>query len=126
MVLEKLNIKAKPIQIGFYYKRTAITITEEILRENSTHTMESWIDFLEKAVYDYKKGIEKHGTDYIFRQLDQIFEDVKKQEGFNLEQMLIWCTNIFCATQLGYLKNDDDNGLLIMNETEFGDMTIEK
>ncbi len=89
-------------KMGFFYKRNSIQITENV---------EEFIKPFEENIEWFKKEVEKDGTDWAFEQMEILTENFNEMSEKNKG---IWCMNIYHLTKCGYLKSDNNNGLLYM------------
>jgi len=102
-------------KIYFFYKNDYVSIEDDNLG-----LIKNLIEIFEKATDGYINAIKSDGSpDFYLKQLDE-WRNYGKS-GLN-RNMTLWMANIYILTKLGYIKNDDANGLLYNFERSEGDI----
>ena len=91
-------------QIGFWYKNQGIVYTAGLDKITSLY---------DSLIPSYEQDIKNDGgPEFYFSQLDEIKTTVSPNGHFPDNNDILWSMNIYILTKLGYIKNDNENGLL--------------
>lgn len=97
----------KLAQVGFFYKGAGITITD-------TSEINFMIQVYQNAIPAYQKAIleDKSEIDYLLEQNQYVIDNYLDKDIQPPQQdATIFMMNIYILTKLGYLPNDNMNGM---------------
>lgn len=98
--------------VSFFYKKKGLTIKDSIRAKQL-------IDLFQNSINDAKLSILTQGVQGLFDQLEYLIQITDHNNiGMDAEQQIIFMMNIYHLTELKYLENNQDNGLLFVHKVE--------
>lgn len=124
MIVQEIFKDAVTTKVSFWYKGQGVEVTPQLIKI----TVDQFIQQIHDGVDGIKEDIDNHedGPTVLYGELMKIKEKMEAQGQLNVEEVTTWAINIYALTTLGYLKNDDNNGLMIYRKNEKGDIWIDK
>lgn len=102
IIMNVKNLKRELIRVGFYYQGIGYYVDDGA---------DKIIEEFNRVYNNFIEDVEKNGVEFYYEQLKQIMEYSKKGE-IDYKTTIFWMMDIFFLTKAGYLKEDNDNGMI--------------
>lgn len=100
----------KLVSVSFFYKKKGLTIQD-------SKRGQQLIDLFQSSINDAKLSILTQGVQGLFDQLEFLISITDHNNvGMDDEQQIVFMMNIYHLTELKYLENNEDNGLLFVHK----------